>query len=66
MSLKVLPMKDPHESLKIPKGHYLFNLPMRLIICGASERSGKTNLIGNMLIRWYKDDFKPEDTYIFQ
>lgn len=59
----ILPMNDHTESYKVSMGH-LFDMPFRLLICGPSERSGKTSLTGNLLCRFYKDQFKPEDIYI--
>ena len=43
-------VKDNSSSYYKDKGD-LINLCMRLIIVGASERSGKTNLIVNLLLR---------------
>jgi hypothetical protein len=36
------------------------------LVCGKSDLSGKTTLIGSLLCRkeFYKDDFKPEDIFI--
>ena len=44
----------------------LVNLCVRMIVCGASERSGKSNLILNLLLRpeFYLNDFKGENIFI--
>jgi hypothetical protein len=70
----IIAMVDKHVGLRIEKGD-LPNLPMRMIICGKSQLSGKSTLIGNLLLRpfdktddggrdFYKDDFNGEDMYI--
>jgi len=58
-------VKDNSSSYYKDKGD-LINLCMRLIIVGASERSGKTNLILNLLLRpeFYLHDYEPENIYI--
>lgn len=44
----------------------IFDLPLRLIICGASQRTGKTTIILNLLLRnkYYRGKFQGEDIYI--
>ena len=44
----------------------IFDLPMRLIVCGASQRTGKTTIILNLLLRnrYYRGKFQGEDIYI--
>lgn len=44
----------------------LFNLPMRLLIIGKSQLSGKTTLLVNLIAQnWgYKDLFKPDNIFI--
>lgn len=61
----IYPMKDNYKKYKIIKKD-LFDMPFRLLIIGKSELSGKSNLIGNLLLRdnFYKDMFKPENIYI--
>jgi hypothetical protein len=58
-------VKDNSSSYYKDKGD-LINLCMRLIIVGASERSGKTNLVGNLILRpeFYLNDYLPENIYI--
>lgn len=69
----ILEVKDRENSYKIKKP--LFDLPMRGIIVGKSQFSGKTNLITNFLLRpyseddvlgkdYYRGDFLPENIYI--
>lgn len=70
----ILPMKDEHVGLRVSKKD-TFDLPMRLIIVGKSQLSGKSTLMGNILLRpydkddvggqqMYKDDFDGEDIYV--
>jgi len=74
MSVHILPMKDEHVGLRISKPD-TFDLPMRMIIVGKSQLSGKSTLMGNILLRpydkddvggqqMYKDDFDGEDIYV--
>ncbi len=62
---KVFKMKDKHEKHYTDKG-FLPNLPMKLIIAGRSHISGKTNLVGSLLLldKFYNKNFKGENIYI--
>ena len=71
---RILPMKDSLSSYKVVKEN-LFDLPMKLVLVGKSELSGKSTVIGNLLLRpfadddldgkeFYKGDFKGENIYI--
>tara|TARA_R110000744_G_scaffold12784_1_gene37775 strand:- start:1208 stop:1984 length:777 start_codon:yes stop_codon:yes gene_type:complete len=66
--LCILRMKDEQESHYVDKG-LMWNLPMKLIIIGRSQLSGKTNLMGSLLLqedsRMYRHEFKGEDIYLF-
>ena len=66
--VKIFKMKDKTESFRVGKG-LLFDLPFSLAIVGKSMLSGKTNLAINLLYqtdsRLYRDDFLPEDIYIW-
>ena len=66
--IEILRMKDSGESHYTNKGD-LFNLPMKLLVIGRSQLSGKTNFIGSILLdedpRLYKNDFKGENIYLF-
>jgi hypothetical protein len=66
--VKIFKMKDKTESFRVGKG-LLFDLPFSLAIIGRSMLSGKTNLAINLLYqtdsRLYRDDFLPEDIYIW-
>ena len=66
--LSILRMNDCGEDHYTDKG-LLFNLPMKLIIIGRSQLSGKTNFLGSLLLqedsRMYRKDFKGEDIYLF-
>lgn len=62
---KILKMRDKGEK------HYthkpmLFDIPFKIIVVGRSQLAGKTNLLGNLLLRkeYYLDDFKGEDIYL--
>lgn len=61
---EIFPMKDTTESFKKRKDEYLFNMPFKLGIIGKSELAGKTTLLANLLLLYYKGDFEPEDIYI--
>lgn len=63
--LKILKMKDDSDSFATKKKG-LFNLPMRLLIISKTGE-GKSNLLGNLLLRdeFYKNDFMPENIFIF-
>lgn len=65
MSKKIMKVLDISDSYKINKKN-IFSLPMRLVVVGKSQLSGKTNLIVNLLARkeFYKDDFKGENIFI--
>lgn len=74
MSTKIIAMSDKHINFRVNKGD-LPDLPMRTIICGKSQLSGKTTAAGNMVLRpfdktdlgglgFYKDDFDGENIYI--
>ena len=60
---KIVPMRDVSDSYRVKKDR-LFNLPIRLLICGKSDLSGKTTLVSNLLCMYYNKDFNPEDIYI--
>ena len=64
--ITILKVKDDAEKFYSKKSQ-IFDLPMKLAIVGASQRSGKTNWIINALGRdkLYGKDFKPENIYIF-
>ena len=64
--IEILKVKDDAERYYTKKKQ-IFDLPMKLAIIGASQRSGKTNWIINALGRdkLYGKDFKPENIYIF-
>jgi len=61
----ILPMKDISESFFTDKDE-LWDLPMRLMIIGKSQQSGKTNFLANLLLRpeFYRNDFKGENIFI--
>lgn len=71
----IIRMKDDAEDLRVHKED-LFDLPMRLLIVGKSEMSGKTCCLGNLILRsygesdteigkqMYRYDFKGENIYI--
>lgn len=57
-------MKDQTEGYKVSQDPW--DLPMRLMVCGKSDLSGKTNLVQNLLCfdYFYANHFKPENTYL--
>lgn len=75
MSKTVLKMSDKAEASRVKKNRSM-DLPMRQLIVGKSQLSGKTNFIGNELLRpfgeedkegkelYYRDDFEPHNIYI--
>ena len=62
---KILRMRDKNEKYYTKK-NMIFDLPMRLLLVGKSHLSGKTNLLGNLLLRseYYYGNFKGENIYI--
>tara|TARA_R110002167_G_scaffold198187_4_gene401240 strand:- start:5606 stop:6406 length:801 start_codon:yes stop_codon:yes gene_type:complete len=66
--IEILKMRDVNENHYIDKG-LLFNLPMKLLVVGKSQLSGKSNLVGALLLmkdeRLYKDTWKPENIFVF-
>lgn len=65
--LEILPMKDANERHHKKKG-LLFNLPMKVLVVGKSQLSGKTNFLGNILLRddkrLYRNEFNGENIYL--
>lgn len=57
-------IKDKTEDYKEPADPW--SLPLRLLICGKSDLSGKTNLVSNLICfpHFYANHFKPENTYL--
>ena len=64
--IQILKVKDDAEKYYTAKSQ-IFDLPMKIAVIGASQRSGKTNWIINALGRdsLYGKDFEPENIYIF-
>ena len=64
--IQILKVKDDAEKYYTKKSQ-IFDLPMKIAVIGASQRSGKTNWIINALGRdsLYGKDFEPENIYIF-
>lgn len=62
--LKIYKIKDSTDKFMV--NHRIFNMPFRLIICGASQRSGKTTTLCNMLIQeeMYKNNFEGDNIFI--
>lgn len=63
--LQIYKVRDKAESFYTKKDT-IFDIPMRLLIVGKSQLSGKSNLLVNLLLRdeYYNKDFKGEDIYI--
>lgn len=67
-SYKPIPMmimKDDSEDYFIEM-EQIFDVPFNLVVCGPSKISGKTNLIGNLLLskEFYRGIFQPENIYV--
>lgn len=57
-------MVDRAEDYRVKKGDF-FDLPLRLLIIGKSQLSGKTNCLGNLLLRPYdENDVGAKDCYM--
>jgi hypothetical protein len=63
--LSIYKVKDKAESYYTKKD-VIFDLPMRLLIVGKSQFSGKSNLLVNLLCRdeYYNKDFAGEDIFL--
>jgi len=63
--LSIYKVKDTSDKTHIKK-ELIFDLPMRIAICGRSLLSGKTNLLTNLLCReeFYLNDFEGENIYV--
>jgi hypothetical protein len=63
--IEIYKMKDKSDNFTIKKDP-LFNLPCRLLILGKTG-CGKSGKLGNFLLRsdMYRDDFLPENIFIF-
>lgn len=63
--LQIYRVIDKAESFYTKKD-LIFDIPMRLLIVGKSQLSGKSNLLVNLLLRdeYYNKDFSGEDIYI--
>jgi len=65
MSRKILKVRDKTDSY-YTKLDDIFDIPMRLLIVGKSQLSGKTNLILNLLLRneFYRNKYDGENIFI--
>jgi len=65
MSRKILKVKDKNDSY-YTKLKDIFDIPMRLLIVGKSQLSGKTNLILNLLLRneFYRNKYDGQNIFI--
>ena len=64
-TLSIYKVKDEGESYYTKKDT-IFDLPMRLLIIGKSQLSGKSNLLTNLLLRdeFYNKDFDGENIFL--
>jgi len=65
MSRKILKVKDKNDSY-YTKLDDIFDIPMRLLVVGKSQLSGKTNLILNLLLRneFYRNKYDGENIFL--
>ena len=65
MSRKILKVKDKNDTY-YTKLDDIFDIPMRLLIVGKSQLSGKTNLILNLLLRneFYRNKYDGENIFL--
>lgn len=63
--LQIYKVRDKAEGFYTKKDT-IFDLPMRLLVVGKSQLSGKSNLLTNLILRdeFYNADFKGDDIYI--
>tara|TARA_R110002124_G_scaffold175519_5_gene343308 strand:+ start:860 stop:1618 length:759 start_codon:yes stop_codon:yes gene_type:complete len=63
----ILKCKDRAEKYYTDKGQQLFNIPFKIGLIGASQRSGKTTIALNLLARkeYYLNDFEGSNMFIF-
>jgi len=63
--LQIYKVRDKAEGFYTKKDT-IFDLPMRLLVIGKSQLSGKSNLLTNLILRdeFYNGDFKGDDIYI--
>lgn len=59
-------MKDDNAKYHIKKD-IIFDLPLRTLIAGKSQLSGKSNLVGNLMClpEYYFNHWKPENIFVF-
>lgn len=64
--MKILKMIDKSDNFTIKKEH-TFSLPMRLLAIGRTGCGKSSTALGNLLLRkeFYRNDFKPENIFIF-
>lgn len=62
---KILKMRDSGES-HYTKKELLFDIPFKLLVIGRSQLAGKTNFLGNILLRkeFYLNDFEGENIFL--
>ena len=62
---KILKMHDSGENHYTQK-ELLFDIPFKLLVVGRSQLAGKTNWLGNILLRkeFYLDNFNGEDIFL--
>lgn len=64
LPVKILKMKDDAQDERIEK-EFGFDLPFRILLVGKSQLSGKTNHLGNMMLRPFSDDdFEGREFYM--
>ena len=63
--LQIYKLNDKSDSYHIDKG-ILPNISFRMLIIGKSQLSGKSNLVGNLILlkEFYRDDFEGDNVFV--
>ena len=64
MDYTIKPVREKRFNIKLPESLFA-EAPFRAILCGKSQLSGKSTVIYNLLAKFLKDVFEPENIFIF-